>query len=234
MAGRPGFLGRPPQGEALERDAESGFGSALPAGFDPVWGTLGAPTAQADEWLPEGEEETLGLAVDVEVLGDGFGVSGQIRTGQFDRLTDWINMQSGFIAVRDASRVHLGGTRAPNADGRNGTIWVRLDQVILVAERTPVSRDRPGAPVVRKERRRVAIGTAAYNLRGDIHVHAHASVSQFLESLDPHFLPITDIVVNWLSDAAMVARFQFALVNRMQLVTLLDDAGPSADEVATD
>ena len=248
MSGRPGFLGGMRQNDAFERDADSGFGPATlvsdsplrlggpdggraeggfgtPPGFDPIWGTLGAPDPRSgDDWLGRGDENDEGVAVDVEIFGDGFKISGEIRTGQFNRLSDWINMQTGFIRVRDAWHVHLGQTHTSDRDQRRGTLWVRLNQVVLIAERAPVQSARPGAVVVHKQKRKVSIVTPGYNLMGSIHVHSHGSMSQFLETPDPHFLPMTDLTVHWLSDAAMVTRFPFAMINRDQLVTVLDQS----------
>ena len=259
MAGRPGFFGGSNQTDAPERDPETGFGLGsrigtapvirlgdpnsarsdngfgTPPGFDPVWGTLGAPAAQShDDWLARGNDQPEGVAVDVDIFGAGFQISGQIRTGQFDRLSDWINMQTGFIQVRDAWHVHLGQAYVPDPGQRKSTLWVKLDQVVLVAERAPVLQSRPGAPVVQKQKRKVSIVTPGYNLAGSIYVHAYGSMPQFLESPDPRFLPVTDVTVHWLSDSAMVARFPFAMVNRSQLVTMIDetasDSGDSADQ----
>jgi hypothetical protein len=248
MAGRPGFLGGIRTSDAPERDANSGFGTGIlfdpngprlgdpnaprfnegfntPPGFDPVWGTLGAPAAPShDDWGTRSEESIEGVSVDVEVFGNGFQVSGRIQTGQFPRLSDWINMQTGFIQVHDAWHAHLGQTAAPAPDQRKGTLWVRLNQVVLIAERAPIQQVRPGAPVVQKQRRQVSIVTPGYNLSGSIHVVAYGSMSQFLETPDPHFLPMTDTTVRWLSDATMIGRFPFAMVNREQLVTVLDDS----------
>jgi hypothetical protein len=245
MAGRPGFLGglRTADGP----DGDPGFGSNIlgeqPAfrlgdpnaprpengygtpGFDPVWGTLGAPTAPThDDWSTRSQDGPEGISIDVEVLGSGFQVSGQIHTGQFDRLSDWINMQTGFIQIHNAWHAHLGQTNAPDPDQRKGTLWVRLNQVVLVAEQNPIQQVRPGAPVVQKQRRTVSAVTPGYNLSGSIHVVAYGSMSQFLESPDPHFLPITDLTVRWLSDSKMIAKFPFAMVNRDQLVTVLDES----------
>jgi len=97
--------------------------------------------------------------------------SGQIRTGAFDRLSDWINMQSGFITVRDAWHVHPRETDAPDSDPAKATLWVRLDQIVMVAQRSPVVLNRPGAPAVQKQRCKVQIVTADYNVRGNVHVH---------------------------------------------------------------
>jgi hypothetical protein len=256
MAGRPGFLGGMRQSDAFERDADSGFGPATlvgdspvrlgdpdggrsnggfdtPPGFDPIWGTLGAPNPHSDDdWLFRGEENDEGVAVDVDIFGDGFQISGQIRTGQFSRLSDWVNMQTGFIRVRDAWHVHLGQTGTSDRDQRRGTLWVRLNQVVLIAERSPVQAARPGGVVVQKQKRKVSIVTPGYNLVGSIHVHAYGSMSQFLETPDPHFLPMTELTVHWLSDAAMVTRFPFAMINREQLVTVLDQSEAPAGNSA--
>jgi hypothetical protein len=261
MSGRPGFLGGLRQSDAPERDTDLGFGPDnliggtplirlgdpngprsgefnTPPGFDPIWGTLGAPSAQdSSDWLGR-DQEPEGLAIDVEVFGNGFQISGQIHTGQFERLSDWLNMQTGFIQVRDAWHVHLGLANAPDPDQRKGTLWVRVNQIILVAERSPVAQNRPGAPVVEKQKRKASIVTPGYSLLGSIYVHKYGSITQFLETPDPHFLPITDVNVRWLNDSAMIARFPFAMINREQLVTILDqsslDSGDSANSPGID
>lgn len=240
MAGRPGFLGGPRQDSASEasdqrfdstRSANEEGGFSAP-GFDPVWGTLGplAPP-ERDPWLAQPQEgEIEGTTIDVDVFGDGFQISGQLRTGQFDRLSDWLNMQTGFISVADASLVHLGLSGRPDTEHQKATLWVRLDQIVLVAERAAVQTTRPGAPVVQKQRRRVTIVAPGYNLRGSMHVHAFGSMKQFLETPDPHFLPITDVSVRWLSDENLVSCFPFALINREQLITIIDEASAPGGE----
>jgi hypothetical protein len=257
MARRAGFFGSILGSEAPEGHADDGFGtetlidplslfsqgdpnaerseagsSAVPV-FDPVWGTLGTPIPQGDDgWLARGGEQGESLAVDVEIFGNGFHVSGQIRTGYFDRLSDWINMQSGFITVHDAWHVHVRETDVPDSDRAKGTLWVRLDQIVMVAQRSPVVLNRPGAPAVEKQRRKVWIVTADYDVRGNVHVHTDGSMSHFLELPDPRFLPITDLTVRWGLDAALVTRFPFAMMNREQMLTVLDESAAPFGEVA--
>jgi hypothetical protein len=251
MSGRPGFFGGL-RGDQPDRDAdpgEPGFGDqgirlgdpngsannpfAAAPGFDPVWGSLGAPVPGRDDWLSQtGEEGPTGEAVDVEIFGDGFQISGQIRSGQFGRLSDWINMQSGFIQVQDAWHVHLGQRNLPDPDQQRGTLWVRLDQIVLVAERALAQQVRPGAPVVQKQRRKVSIVTPGYSLRGSLHIHTYGSMKQLLETPDPHFLPLTELNVRWLSDSNLVARYPFAMVNRAQLVTILDESSAPAGDTS--
>ena len=257
MAGRPGLFGGPRQSDMPDdgfgRDVLGGFGrpdpawpdrdpNALPPGFDPVWGTLGAPAQSVDPWRADSEQTLDGPILDVEVYGDGFQISGQIGTGQFPRLSDWLNMQNGFVPIHDARHVHLGHQEMP--EGTRGTLWVRLDQIVLVAERANTQQTRLGAPVVQKQRRQVSIVTPGYNLRGSLHVVASGSMRQFLETPDPHFIPITDLTVHWLECPELVAHFPFAVINREQLVTVLDEpqspesgaesdggAGTSADDM---
>ncbi len=250
MVARPGFLGGLRQGDSPEQDYGSGFDAnastgyapyvrlgdphagrligerGAQPGFDPVWGTLGAPVPQGgNDWLGGEAAASEGVAVGVEIFGNGFQISGQIRTGQFDRLSDWVNMQAGFLQVCDASLSHLGQPEAPGSDKQRGTLWVRLDQVVMLAERAPATQGRPGAPVIRKQQLRVSIVTPGYELRGSLHVHAHGSMAQFLETPDPHFLPITDLTVGSLSNPTLVARFPFALLNREQLLTIVAEHG---------
>ena len=252
MAGRPGFLGGLRTADAPEREGESGFGSGFlgqqPAfrlgdpnvpspengygtpGFDPVWGTLGAPVVPTqDDWATRSQDGPEGVSIDVEVLGAGFQVSGQIHTGQFDRLSDWINMQTGFIQIHNAWHAHLGQDNAPDPDQRKGTLWVRLDQVVLVAERQAMQSPRPGAAVVQKQKRMASIVAHGYTVRGNLFLHTYGSMKQFLESPDPHFLPMTDLSLRWLSDAALSGRFPFAMVNREQVVTVLDETSIPAN-----
>lgn len=210
-----------------------GDGPIASPAFDPVWGTLGAPTGRTgDDWPSQADSDLGGPAVEVEILGADFQISGQIHTGQFDRLSDWINMQTGFIQVANALNLHLGTATAPDLDQGRATLWVRLNQIVLVAERAPVAQVRSGAPDVRKERLDVSIVTPGYVLRGDLHIHALGSMTQFLETPDPHFLPMTDLVVHQQDGAAMIARYPFAMVNRAQLVTVLDRSRPRTGELS--
>jgi hypothetical protein len=252
MAGRPGFLGGSRSTVAAERDGGAGFypeeggdgreylqlgdlsgmdPSAPGRGFDPVWGTLGRPTQTIDPWLTDSglSAETQSAIAEVEIFGDGFQIDGKIDTGQFSRLSDWLNMQAGFIRVQEARHVHLG--RDDGESGSTpGTLWIRLDQIVLMAERSSSKQDRPNAPVVQKQRRPVAIVTPGYHLRCCLHVHADGNMQQYLESSEPHFLATTELTVRWLDNPALVGRFPFALINRSQLITILDEPSRSAGE----
>jgi len=167
MAGRTGFFGGLRGNDTPERDADTEFGlDGLIVG--PPLVRLDNPNGGRSRWLWRRVRlrpylGTLGAAIpeplttprtrprarlsEVEIFGNGFQISGQIHTGQFDRLSGWINMQSGFIAIRDALHVHPGKAGAPDLDQRKGTLRVRLSQIVMMAERSAVQAPRPGAPV---------------------------------------------------------------------------------------
>jgi hypothetical protein len=252
MTGRPGFFGGFRQGDTLERDAEPGVeseqrdsmpffrpgdqpGLSTPPGFDPVWGTLGAPVAPAiDPWEAPSEETEAGPTVEVEMLGDGFQISGRVCIATFPRISDWLNMQTGFVQVRDASITHLGHANLPDPDHQRGTLWTRLNEVVLIAERDTAGPPGSNGLVIQKQRRQVTIVTPGYRLRAHLHIHAYGSLKQFLEAPEPRFIPLTDVTVHWTSDPALIARFGFALVNREQLISLFDEPVALADEGSDD
>ena len=124
--------------------------------------------------------------------------------------------------------LRVASEHAPEHEQARGTLWVRLDQVSILAERAPAQSSRPGAPVIQKQRRKVSILTPGYNLQGSIHVHAQGSMARFLETPDPRFIPVTDMAVRWLASSTLVARFPFALLNREQLVSILDRPSAAA------
>jgi hypothetical protein len=239
MYDRAGRLGTTPsQGIAVTPATSLGRGVAIglrarlnlednPPGQDPVWGDLPAqPESMMDPWLTGSRStETAGDRAEVDLLGDRFHVTGRVCTGNFDRLSDWLAMQSGFIQVEDGVLRYPG---REEAERRRRAMWVRLDQVVLVAQRTVSQAPRPGAPVVQKQKLRVEIATTAYRLGGLLHIHAFGSMRQFLESPDPQFMPVTDVTVAWLDNSRLISRYAFAMLNRRQIVTVADDSADAS------
>jgi len=214
MAGRTGFFGGLRGNDTPERDADTEFGldglivgplwsaSTTPNGdapmalaprpaFDPIWGTLGA---------------AIRRPLTTRGRGRGPGCRGRdLRQWLPDLRTDphrpvrptirRINMQSGFIAIRDALHVPPGQGRSPrsrSAEGHaEGPLEPNSDDGRTVGRpgATSGSAGRPEATAQGLDR------PPGYRLEGNFHIHAHGAMTQFLESPDPHFLPITEVTV---------------------------------------
>jgi hypothetical protein len=197
------------------------FGGEVEApAFDPIWGTVTGPLVrEGDQWVRPGEVELSGTKIEVEIFCDGLQISGQLGTGQFGRLSDWISMQSGFIPIQNASP-RRPGDPGPAHQG-DDVDWIRLSSVVIVAEREGAQQDRAWAPVVQKKPLTVTMVTADYRIDCSLHILADGSLSQYLASPDQRFLPVTEVTLRSRSDPMLVARFPFALVNRDQLLALL-------------
>ncbi len=232
MAERTGLLGGLRRGEEPDERRYGGTVSDGRRGLP--FARAGDPSAHrghqgGGDWGSPTFAEAEGVVVDVELLGDGFQISGQICIGRFDRLSGWLNTQSGFIQVRHVDPVPPNDIDSGQLDR---TLWVRVNQTVVIADRSAVNQVRPGAPIVEKQRRRVSVVTRGYELEGCIHVHADGDMTHFLEAADPRFLPMTDLTVRWQSNPPRVARFPFAMVNREQLVTLLEESDAPSSSLA--
>jgi hypothetical protein len=221
-------VGASPATPSLGRGVAIGLRARLrpedsPPPQHPVWGDLPAPSeSMMDPWLTGSRNTgTSGERIEVDLLGDRFHVSGTVSTGTFDRFSDWLNMQSGFVEVED------GAMRYPGRDEperRKRAMWVRLDQVVLAAQRTADQAPRPGAPIVEKQKLKVEVATTAYRLTGLLHIHAFGSMQQFLDSPDSQFLPVTDVTVASIDNSRVISRYAFAMLNRRRIVMVADDS----------
>lgn len=179
------------------------------------------PAASSHDETPSPAPEHDGT-VDVEVMGNGFQVDGTLTTGLFGRLSDWLNMQQGWFRLENGALVRPGEKLDPERSRCDQ--WIRLDEVVLVSERRAPVRNRAADNYVRKERRRVTIVTRGYTLRGHMHLVEAGAMEAFLESSDPRFLPMTDVVVRRLEDETLISHHPFALINRSQLISVSEEA----------
>lgn len=172
---------------------------------------LGDATAQPLEALPE-----TAPAADVELIGPHLRFTGIMGTGQFRRLSDFVNHHEGLFRLRDAAVLRRNGdpTSVTMPD-----VWVTPPEVTLIAQ--------PGMPVilgaapdfsVPKRRESLVVVTPGHILTGQVYVPTDALLSAFIESDDPKFIPMTDVRTRSLADRRVVARYPFALLNRRHIV----------------
>jgi hypothetical protein len=170
-----------------------------------------------DGQLPAAEESiALGTLVDVELVGPHLRISGTIGLGRFRRLSDLLNNHDGLIGLHDATILRRNGTAtrvtAP-------VIWVSAAEVTLIGEAAPSTAT--GAPIefrIRKTPRSLVFVTPGHTLTGEVHIVDGGQLSSFIESNDPPFIALTDARTRSLADRRIIARYDFALLNRRHIV----------------
>jgi hypothetical protein len=167
---------------------------------------------------PERHEERL------ELIGTYLRAEGAVDLGRFARLSDYVNFLGGFFSVRDVTLLSRVGTptRVTFPDLR-----VRLADIALVAQRATGPAQHAGATtIIPKQRRRLVVMTEAHIVYGWVFVHEESSVATFIDSPEPHFVPMTGVRVRWLTDRRLAGRFEFALLQRSHIVGVAADSGP--------
>ena len=72
--------------------------------------------------------------------------------------------------------------------------------------------------MIPKQRRRLVVTTGAHIIYGYAYMHEEASLTAFVDSTDPEFMPMTNVRVRWLADRRLAGRFPFALVQRRKII----------------
>jgi hypothetical protein len=160
--------------------------------------------------------ESVGIEVGVELVGPHLRLSGAIGLGRFRRLSDLVNHHEGLIGLRNATILRRNGTAtrvtAP-------MIWVSPAEVTLIGE-SP-GGTAPEAPPefrIRKEPLDLVFVTPGHTLTGQVHIVADGQFAAFIESNDPPFIALTDARTRSLADRRIIARYDFALLNRRHIV----------------
>jgi hypothetical protein len=162
------------------------------------------------------EDLGVGIAVDVELVGPHLRLSGTIGLGRFRRLSDLVNHHEGLIGLRKATILRRNGTAtrvtAP-------TIWVSPAEVTLIGESGGRAlREAPTEFRIAKEPLDLVFVTPGHTLTGQVHIVAGGQFAAFIESDDPPFIPLSDARTRSLADRRIIARYDFALLNRRHIV----------------
>jgi hypothetical protein len=160
----------------------------------------------------------------IEVLAPPLHARGTTALGQFRRLSDCINLQPGFLVLREA---HVFRPSCDRLQGTLRSLLIDKERVALIGQQTEGSaRGRDRAFVIAKMRRRLTVVLPGYVVSGLVYLHSEASLDVFLESHDPRFVPMADVEVLSATDGSPVARYEFALLCRAAVIA----APPAAEE----
>jgi hypothetical protein len=167
--------------------------------------------------LPAAPEPAL---TRVELIGTHLRAEGSVDLGSFRRLSDYVNLLSGFFTIHDVTLMSRIGepTRIAFDDLR-----VRLDEIGLIAQQSPEPYDPPSDVLVKKDRRRLVVMTPAHLVYGFAYLHPQASMTAFVDATDPPFVPMTNVRLRWLADRRLAGRYPFALVHRSHIIGVATD-----------
>jgi len=167
-----------------------------------------------------------GASERVELLAANMLVRGSLVLGAFGRVSDCLNLQQGLLALRD---VEIVSPRHRTLAGPVPTLTIFRERVYVVGQRqTGGSSAAHPESVIPKRRRQITFvlpGTVAH---GSVHLPIDGSLSAFLESRDPAFVPMSDVEVVAASGEP-IARYAFALVNRAAVIAAQAGVAESAE-----
>jgi hypothetical protein len=175
------------------------------------------------EELVVGELGGLGSAgvpsesvLSVELVGPHLRLAGGIPLGRFRRLSDVLNHHDGLLQLLEATVLRRNGT--PTRVTTPG-IWVNTAEVTLIGQRQEQETDTtPPEFRIAKERHGLIVVTPGHMLTGEVYVPAGADLSVFIASVDPAFIPMTDVRTRSLADRRIITRYPFAVLNRGHIV----------------
>ena len=171
----------------------------------------------------------------IELVGTHLRVSGEVSLAHFGRLSDRINLNRGYIRLKDARLLRRNGEPTPLIVPE---LMVNPDEITFVGQRAEDMSPAPSVrmadedrPAISRIRRQVVIFTAGHTLIGTIHTFAETDISSFVDSPDPRFVPMVDVTARSLADRRVISHFALALVNRTEITaaSFLELAGGAAE-----
>jgi len=163
-----------------------------------------------------GETVELGAVEPIELAGPHLRLAGEIALGRFRRLSDVVNNQQGLILLKDATVLRRNGTATRVT---TPSIWVNPGEVTLIGQAsTGEEAEVPSEMRIPKDPHLLIVVTPGHTLSGWVYIPAGGSLSVFIESVEPPFIPITDVRARSLADRRIVTRYAFALLNRRHVV----------------
>jgi hypothetical protein len=198
------------------------------------WGRSPSPEYLQGGFDPGGQEAE-GRTEQIELVGPHLRVSGEVSLLRFNRLSDLINHGRGYIRLTEAKLLRR------NGDPTNLVVpelMVNQDEVTFIGQRPEDVSNRPTAavggmdrPLMTRIPRQLVIFTAGHTLTGTIHLFSETDVATFVDSDEPRFVPMVQVVARSLADRRVISHFGLVLVNRTQMTaaSLLERSGGAGE-----
>ena len=161
----------------------------------------------------------------VELVGTHLRLTGIVSLGRFNRVTDMINASSGYLRIRDARLLRRNGDPTTLVLPE---LMVDQDEISYIAQTHPVppepgtgavfSETGYGAAAEIRKPREFVLFTPGHTVTGRVHVFGGSDIATFLDSIDPRFVPVTQVTTRSSADRRISSRYDFLLINRTQLI----------------
>ncbi|MBA2382973.1 MAG: hypothetical protein H0V73_12755 [Chloroflexi bacterium] len=79
------------------------------------------------------------------------------------------------------------------------------------------SAETPPEMRIPKEAHLLIVVTPGHTLTGEVYIPVGAVMASFIESVDPAFIPMTEVRTRSLADRRIITRYPFALLNRRHI-----------------
>jgi hypothetical protein len=171
----------------------------------------------------------------IELVGPHLRVVGSISLLRFNRLSDLVNHNQGFVKLTDARLLRRNGEATNLVVPK---LMVNQDEITFIGQNAgDVSTEPTSAiggmdrPLMERVPRKLVIFTPGHTLTGTIHLFSETDVETFVDSPEPRFVAMKDVTARSLADRRVISHFALVLVNRTQMTaaSLLEHAG-GADE----
>lgn len=195
-----------------------------PQGFDPLGPNVSAGAPKYET---------------VELVGLHLRVRGEVSLLKFNRLSDVLNHNRGFLRLKDAMLLRRNGEPT---DLTISELMVNEDQITFVGQSAEeAGTGRAGGsggadrPMMERFPKQLVIFTPGHTLSGTIYAFQETDIATFVDTPDPRYVAMTDVTARSLTDRRVVSRYAVVMVNRTQMTAaafLADAAGAAESSVA--
>ena len=171
----------------------------------------------------------------IELVGPHLRVSGEISLLRFNRLSDLINHNRGFVRLTGAQLLRRNGDPTGLVVPE---LMVNQDEITFIGQKeADVSTADKGMvggmdrPLMERIPRELVIFTSGHTLTGTIRLFSETDIATFVDSTDPRFVAMTTVTARSLADRRVISHFGLVLVNRTQMTaaSLRELAGGAAE-----
>ena len=164
----------------------------------------------------------------VELVGTNLRMTGTMSLGRFGRLSDLVNHAQGYVRIQDARLLRRNGEPTSLVLPE---LMVDQDEISFIAQTVvpPMGAGTGGdireRSTIERAPRHLVMFTPGHVVTGKVMMIVDSQLSNFVEATEPRFVPTTEVTTRSLSDRRIIGHYEFALVNRTQMIAVAEESG---------